>query len=255
MKHLKRYFLTTVVCLAVTFCTLLSIFIQQVHASSTDPTVVIANASLINLSGCTITTLSQSGAPVSQESCPPVVQVQSSQVPLSQAEADNESYILLPPPNSPPSVMQQTMQEIIALMHAAGNALLSQQVQLHYREPLSSCSTQEKVAGVPWNPFGNTISNNIYYTPSSDCTTIFLDSDYLTGQKSVSPIYWDHDQYASWSMGTGCPYIGTTQHHINPDVSQKAGYYYEPWISDNSAGPACYPLDNFEYIDISLPVS
>jgi hypothetical protein len=249
MSRYLHNFLTVCLCL-LSASSILLIFPSFAFAAVNpgDPTVVIAKASYLNPSACSITIVIPKGASyiTRHEACLPVVQVETLHVLLSQALAAHEAYVTLPPKDASQVVLKKTSQQIFSLMHAVGDPLRPVLPKIP-----SSCNTSCRVAGVQWNPFGNTVSNNIYYNPSSDCTTVFLDVDYLTGQKSVSAIYWDRDQDSYGSWGAGCPFIGTTQHTVHPDASESSNTYYQPYVSD--ASNYNY-FSNEQYINIALPV-
>jgi len=60
--------------------------------------------------------------------------------------------------------------------------------------------------------------------------------------------WWDHNQYASGSWGTGCPIDSTdgNRMYINSGGVQ-AGYYFQIWLSDNG----CHWLqENMFYFDL-----
>ncbi len=215
----------------------------QAHAAtaSVDPLVVIAVDATNQGGPCSETFIANLHTPhqsITHISCPAGTIIRSITIPRSQAEAQHEAYIVLPPPRASRVVWWQVYRQIQQLMEAKGHTLL-QSLKQKSVHPLTACGSSGS-ASLYWNPLGDT---NYYSTEqffkTSDCKHVDLE----VASINVHLVYpydytsWVYDLYAGGKFGVpGCPTLagGTYSHSV--DQLWPPGYYYENWVYEYSCG-------------------
>lgn len=237
---------------------LLSIFLAQGGTALAAPagrqaalaqnsTVVVVRD--ITPSNCTLTLTSQNLVGQAHQTrtvihCPAGTIVDVLHVPLSQAIARHEAYVVMPSTSATQAQLMQTGKQIAALINTTNARLHTMQTKL---SPNSSCSLRSQSLYGSWVWGGDSWSSGVSWDTHSNCS-IYIYSSYVSGSSSTFAIYWGQDKYAGWSQGRGCRYLGTNYLSANPNTTQSPGYGYEQWLYN---GSNCTIFDDSRYTYLS----
>jgi len=89
----------------------------------------------------------------------------------------------------------------------------------------------------------------VFYSINSNCTQVNI-TEAAVFYTSTPPFvsWWDHNQYANGSWGTGCPIVSTSDDYSYPHASGlQAGYYFQEYFSDNGCR---WPFEHTFYANI-----
>lgn len=213
-----------------------------------DPTVVVVRDT--TGSGSCWLTWASNNVPYKTMACPAGSELSSFNIPLSQALASGEAYVVLPPHNASLPVQQQVREQILALFATVD-------ARYHRTPPASldnttpvipdSCSGNYTVWEY-WKPFNHsTVEYSVlhYQRCSGSMVNLTYSTQVLSGTGAI--FYWDHDQYAAGYWNTECAALTSTVQMDPLNQQHNAGYYYEPF---DDADNQCLPEDNYSYFDI-----
>lgn len=232
-------------CLA---CAVLLPFVSgggTVHAAA-DPTVVVVRDA--TPAGCTqrySTLVGTSFVSTRTVPCPAGTIGEDVQVPLSEAKARYEAYVVLPSRTSSLAVQTQAGLQIQQLENAA-------KAKWHPANksvtPASSCSTNSHSVETYWSTWWDTDTTFdawVFWDTHSDCT-IYIWESQMHAVYINSYFYWGHDQYASWSGNVGCRQVTNGYPWWNPNVTKNPGYTYEQHVY---SGSNCTIFDHHGWTD------
>ncbi len=172
---------------------------------------------------------------IKYSACPAGTLVQTYVVPLSQAKAQHEDYVLLP----------ATEEQI---QHLMGTKVPHQPLAVR---PLTFCIAVEKFTSTTWSFPANGTSGTISvdWNTNSDCTLRF---NYTTAKKTgcgtpCAPTSWGSSKYGpavgsasvtfSWTDGSGnCPVLPLSQKvqkNINQGNFSPNGFFWQVFVNNN----------------------
>ncbi len=166
--------------------------------------------------------------------CPAGSIIETETVHLSQAVARHEPYVVLPSSTSSEKVLKHFLlqfQQLVAMVREKAE----QESPNSFQGPSIACGSSS-TPSLNWTANGDSVHTYVHYTKSSDCTTVFIQFSGVQGNTAPNPLWWDRDQYASWTgYLNNCPFVGTNNWSTNWNITQPVNYTYEHWLVD----PAC----------------
>lgn len=153
---------------------------------------------------------------------------------LSQALAQHEPYVVLPSSTSSQKALKHFLAQVQQL-ETAVREKAERDSHNSFQGP-SIARGSSATPSVNWTANGDSVHTYVHYTKSSDCSTVFIQFSGVQGNTAPNPLWWDHDQYASWPQGVGCPFVGTNNWSINWNITQPVNYTFEHWL-ENQACP------------------
>ncbi len=188
-------------------------------------------------------------------SCAPGSVIETSVVPLSQAQASREAYVLPLPPHASKSQQQQWEGQIQQLIKAKRSKIQKGTATL-----LSSCSDGNETVqyfGGYVVDFGQYFQPWVQYHVSSDCSTLFLDFAAVTGGYDPPGVgvNWDEFKY-SYFRETCHPNVIIAPSHTYytyPDATEATGLT-AVFHFGGAACPGPGPTDPrmYEFVDIGV---
>jgi len=168
------------------------------------------------------------------------------QVPLSEAKAKHETYVVLPARTSSSAEQAQARLQIKRLEDAA-NARLHPANQS--MTAASSCTVNSHGYYATWSLSWDTATTFqawVYWDTRSDCT-IYIRESMLNAMHINSYFYWGHDQYAAWSGNVGCIPVTQSYPQWFPNITKNPGYTYEQHVY---SGSHCTWFDSEGWTDL-----
>ncbi len=135
--------------------------------------------------------------------CPAGSIIETETVHLSQAVAQHEPYVVLPSSTSSEKVLKQFLlqvQQLVAMVREKAE----RESPNSFQGPSIACGSSS-TPSVNWTANGDSVHTYVHYTKSSDCSTVFIQFSGVQGNTAPNPLWWDHDQYASWSGSVSGP--------------------------------------------------
>ncbi|SRR5579884_85062 len=202
---------------------------------STDPSVLIV-VDTTN-AGCVITIQSK------KLPCPPGTVWDTKIVTLSLAHKQQLPFLMLPSAYLSRSEYQQLWPQINQLKQRTAQLMQISSSNAAVLPLSVPCGSDSGHVGVTWSLYNN-FSNRVaqlystidyYVYPNPNCTQVLLQQSSVHVNSESSGIWWERDQYASWSQGwlcnlTSCYVYQGKTYYENPDVQQTKGYTYETVI-------------------------
>lgn len=220
-----------VACIVVVM--LSSVLTAATAEAAVEPQVVIAvdNTASAPCTKQVTTAFSTPNARTTTSACPVGTVISSKEVKLSEAIANKEKYVTLPPKPWTSEIAAKFDTDVKNLIRAKGNALRATTVKPHNQHPAITCDTQEvqltyswSVPSYPW--YGVTITSSLIYSEASNCTAVYLEN---TSNSSSAGGYLDKMQYSSATWDPSCPDLSTTP-QLNLSSWQNPGLYFEPFV-------------------------
>jgi hypothetical protein len=156
-------------------------------------------------------------------SCPAGTALETVEVPLSEAKAHHEVYVVLPPKNASQLVWQQTNEQIRRLEVAEKHLL-------HQHPHIPACGQYGSLYSGSYVR-GDFVSYEIDYQISYSCNTLVLDQAQMWGHAPVkdATLAWYGWLYAWGGMRWGppdCIYLGTNHYTRSINWATSKGYYF-----------------------------
>lgn len=239
----RRFPLVWCLALSIMLLSLTSMSAPRAFAASStsDPLVTIAVD--LTPASCTITQTATPPPTVhqavwrEQSHCPAGSVTGMKNIPLSQAKAQREAYVMYPPANAPASAWATWKQKFAKLREAKSQTV--QKVASASVRPQYTCGWNTE-STMRSSYSGTGLDFTVYYYLSYDCSTIVLNREEVTGLLPVvAPAYWTALYYSGYR--NNCPlhyeYIGSQDLNIYPGVSEPDGLY-NIWMI--GAGNPCF---------------
>lgn len=234
---------------------LLSFLLTPVEsaAAANEPMVVVAYD---NTQGCyhrVVVNANTANATTVTYPCAPGSVISSKLVKLSDAVANKEKYVVLPPQPWSNSTVEKLHNDIVEIINSKSEAIkakASTTPKVSNVHPNTSCGGHiDDYSYFTAGYSNNTIGVHLSYDNGTDCVSVYLDYITLTNDYDGdgSNIGWDHNSYSYSTWNVGCKELGyNVEYDLNS--SQSLGSNFEPWVASQ---PECGIFLNKEDIYVS----
>lgn len=222
---------------------------------ATDSLVVIAQ-DITSLAHCITGLSTTAGTVISPASpCPAGTVISTKQVPLSQALAEHEAYVLLPSSKPTSSTEIAKISQQVDDMVSAKVRQIRQQAAATFSPQVNltpaTCGASGLFRWADWSPDFDSNSSfyvSITWNVNGNCTITWVTS-YMDLLSVGGPTYWNDDQYAGSSADYGCASLNSGANSRSPISwgllnQAPAGYDY---LQEVYNGSNCFPWDSSDH--------
>lgn len=200
--------------------------ISPVSAASTTPSPSVIIAVDATTHSCVLTRGQVVGSShahkvLSQSTCAAGTFMKTQIVPLAQAQAKHEAYVLVPTLQASATQQLQFTTQVQQMVNAKRQAV--QAVSPLVLHPNSDCG--ETFYGSAGDTVdGDRLFMEVEWHVSSSCSSILIDTVWLQAESLSAPLWWADSEYAGSSWATSCPSVGTGNLSQTLDKNESMGY-------------------------------
>lgn len=233
-------------CLAGMLVSLIGVPSASAASSAFTPLVVVAVDTTPSTCTITRTVRNHSGVLVTPTNCPAGTSVSTTNVPLSQARAQHETYVMYP---ASPQQARELIQAKMQAFQSAQNTVV--------RPAVCDGGGSEEV-DLFANYHGDVIDMFVYYDGASDCSNLFLEEEAIGGSSPVPyGDYWVASYYNGHAYNGWCQpaaqnnkndFIGTRNLTIYPNGTYLSSKYNEWDIATNSCSSSSNAITPYQVL-------